>query len=132
TLIEGHGWHQEKWTRAPQPNVEGVPLHASLDAVSPNNPVILEHASGHASFVNAAALRLAGVTRQTPNPAGGEVVKDSTGEPTGLLKESAQGLMRQARGQLPHLTRSEEETRFRKIVQLAGDDALSKGVTSFH
>ena len=131
-LIEGRGWHQEKWTRPPLPNVEGVPLHASLDAVSPNNPVVLEHASGHASFVNGAALRLAGVTRDTPNPSGGEIVKDSTGEPTGLLKESAQGLMGRARAKLPHLTRTEEDARFRKIVQLAGDDALSKGVTSFH
>jgi hypothetical protein len=132
TLIEGRGWHQEKWTHAPQPNVEGVPLHASLDAVSPNNPVVLEHASGHASFVNGAALRLAGVTRATANPSGGEIVKDSTGEPTGLLKESAQGLMGRARAKLPHLTKAEEEVRFRKIVRLAGDDALSKGVTSFH
>ena len=89
TLIEGRGWHQEKWTHAPAPNVEGVPLHASLDAVSARNPVVLEHASGHASFVNGAALRLAGVGRETPNPAGGEIVKDSTGEPTGLLKESS-------------------------------------------
>jgi predicted amidohydrolase YtcJ len=100
--------------------------------VSPNNPVILEHASGHASFVNGAALKLAGVTRQTANPAGGEIVKDSTGEPTGLLKESAQGLMSRARAKLPRLTSSEEQAKFRKIVQLAGDDALSKGVTSFH
>ena len=131
-LIEGRGWHQEKWIRSPQPNVEGVPLHASLDAVSPRNPVILEHASGHASFVNAAALRLAGVGRDTPNPSGGEIVKDSTGEPTGLLKESAQGLMQRARAKLPRLTKAEEDARFRKIVQLAGEDALSKGVTTFH
>jgi len=132
TLIEGRGWHQEKWIRPPQPNVEGVPLHASLDAVSSRNPVVLEHASGHASFVNGAALRLAGVTRETPNPAGGEIVKDSSGEPTGLLKESAQELMGRARAKLPHLTKAEEEARFRRVVQLAGDDALSKGVTSFH
>ena len=132
TVIEGRGWHQEKWIRAPQPNVEGVPLHASLDAVSPHNPVILEHASGHASFVNGAALRLAGIGRETANPAGGEIVKDSTGEPTGLLKESAQGLMQRGRAKLPRLTKAEEEARFRQIVKLAGDDALSKGVTSFH
>ena len=132
TLIEGRGWHQEKWSRAPQPNVEGVPLHASLDAVSPRNPVVLEHASGHASFVNGAALRLAGITRNTPNPAGGEIVKDSTGEPTGLLKESAQGLMGRGVAKLPRLTKAEEEARFREIVRLAGADALSKGVTSFH
>ena len=131
-LIEGRGWHQEKWDHAPQPNVEGVPLHASLDRVSPNNPVTLGHASGHASFVNGAALRLAGVTRNTPNPDGGEIVKDSTGEPTGLLRESAQGLMRSAVAKLPKPSRAEQDKRFRKIVQLAGEDALSKGVTTFH
>ena len=132
TLIEGRGWHQEKWSSAPQPNVEGVPLHASLDRVSANNPVVLEHASGHASFVNGAALRLAGITRGTPDPAGGEIVKDSSGEPTGLLKESAQRLMGAGRAKLPRLTRAEETARFRKVVQLAGADALSKGITTFH
>jgi hypothetical protein len=132
SLIEGRGWHQEKWDHAPQPNVEGVPLHASLDRVSPNNPVVLGHASGHASFVNGAALRLAGVTRNTPNPDGGEIVKDSTGEPTGLLREHAQGLMRAALAKLPKAAKAEAEKRFRKIVQLAGEDALSKGVTTFH
>jgi predicted amidohydrolase YtcJ len=131
-LIEGRGWHQEKWDHAPQPNVEGVPLHASLDRVSPNNPVVLEHASGHASFVNGAALRLAEITRSTPNPSGGEIVKDSTGEPTGLLKESAQGLMRRGEAKLPKVTKAEAEAKFRKIVELAGADALSKGITTFH
>ena len=131
-LIEGRGWHQEKWDRAPQPNVEGVPLHASLDRVSPKNPVVLEHASGHASFVNGAALALAGITRDTPNLAGGEIVKDSTGEPTGLLKESAQGLMGRGEAKLPKPTKAEAEAKFRKIVELAGADALSKGITSFH
>jgi hypothetical protein len=100
--------------------------------VSPNNPVILGHASGHASFVNGAALRLAGVTRSTPDPAGGEIVKDSTGEPTGLMRETAQGLMRAAVAKLPRASQAEQDKRFRKIVQLAGDDALSKGVTTFH
>jgi predicted amidohydrolase YtcJ len=132
SLIEGRGWHQEKWDHPPQPNVEGVPLHASLDRVSPNNPVMLEHASGHASFVNGKALSLAGVTRTTPNPDGGEIVKDSAGEPTGLLREHAQSLMRAATAKLPKPSRAEQDKRFRKIVQLAGDDALSKGVTTFH
>ena len=49
--IRGRGWHQEKWTAPPSPNVEGFPTHASLDRVSPDNPVVLTHASGHASFV---------------------------------------------------------------------------------
>src|SRR5512132_665286 len=77
--IVGRGWHQEKWTSRPQPNVEGFPTHASLDAVSPDNPVVLTHASGHASFVNARAMQVSGVTRATPNPPGGEILKDSAG-----------------------------------------------------
>ena len=51
--IYGRGWHQEKWTAPPTPNVEGFPTDASLSTVSPNNPVLLTHASGHASFANA-------------------------------------------------------------------------------
>ena len=131
-LIEGRGWHQEKWERAPEPNVEGVPLHASLDAASPNNPVVLRHASGHASFVNGAALALAGITRDTPNPPGGEIVKDASGNPTGLLRETAQRLMGPGLAKLPRPSRAEQDARFRKIVELAGADALSKGVTTFH
>ena len=84
--IIGRGWHQEKWTKRPQPNVEGFPTHASLDAVSPNNPVLLTHASGHASFVNAKALELSDINRSTPNPPGGEILKDASGNPTGLLR----------------------------------------------
>ena len=72
--IVGRGWHQDKWAPKPQPNVEGFPLHASLDAVSPNNPVVLEHASGHGAFVNAKAMELSGITRNTPNPNGGEIL----------------------------------------------------------
>jgi len=131
-VIEGRGWHQEKWSRPPQPNVEGVPLHASLDRVSPANPVALEHASAHALFVNGAALKLAGITRETPNPAGGEIVKDAAGEPTGFLRESAQLLVRTAIANLPKPSAAEAEARFRKFVELAGADALSKGVTTFH
>jgi hypothetical protein len=130
-VIQGRGWHQEKWNRPPQPNVEGVPLHASLDRVSPANPVVLEHASGHAAFANAQALKLAGVTRRTANPAGGEIVKDAAGEPTGLLKESAQLLVREAIARLPR-SPEEVEARFRQMAELAGAEALSKGVTTFH
>ena len=63
--------------RAPTPNVEGFPTHASLDKVSPNNPVLLTHASGHASFVNGKAMELSGITRTTESPAGGEILKDA-------------------------------------------------------
>jgi hypothetical protein len=120
--IIGRGWHQEKWTGAPQPNVEGFPLHASLDKVSPNNPVVLTHASGHAAFVNQKAMDAAGITRTTPNPNGGEILKDATGNPTGLLREKASGLI-----QPP----AENEDRGRRVLQLADEEVTSKGITSF-
>ncbi len=69
--IYGRGWHQEKWTTPPAPNVEGFPTEASLSRVSPNNPVLLTHASGHASFANAQAMKLSGsrARRRTPTAA---------------------------------------------------------------
>jgi len=131
--IQGRGWHQEKWNRVPQPNVEGVPLHQSLDRVSPDNPVYLTHASGHAAFVNGKALELAGITRTTANPPGGEIVKDRAGNPTGLLRETAQGLVARALAEArAKMTPQEIEARNREAVRLAGADALAKGVTSFH
>ncbi|MBA2245938.1 MAG: amidohydrolase family protein, partial [Gemmatimonadetes bacterium] len=75
--IEGRGWHQEKWERTPEPSVEGNPVHHSLSAVSPDNPVYLTHASGHAAFANARAMQLAGITTSTPDPDGGEIVRDA-------------------------------------------------------
>ena len=70
-LIRGRGWHQEKWATAPPGAVEGLPRHDSLSAVSPEHPVILTHASGHATFANALAMRLAGITKDTVDPEGG-------------------------------------------------------------
>jgi predicted amidohydrolase YtcJ len=124
--IYGRGWHQEKWTARPEPNVEGFPTHASLDRVSPNNPVILTHASGHATFVNGQALHASEITRSTKNPAGGEILRDASGEPTGLLREQATDLVRE-----PPLSAAAAEARARKAVQLADKDAISKGVTTF-
>jgi predicted amidohydrolase YtcJ len=120
--IIGRGWHQEKWTSRPNPNVEGFPTHASLDAVSPNNPVVLTHASGHASFVNAKAMEVSDINRSTPDPPGGEILKDGAGNPTGLLRETASGLVHTGRG---------DPSRARKVLELASQEALSKGVTSF-
>jgi predicted amidohydrolase YtcJ len=120
--IVGRGWHQEKWTARPSPNVEGFPTHASLDLVSPANPVVLTHASGHASFANAKAMDLSGITRATPNPPGGEILKDAEGNPTGLLRETASSLVRTGPG---------DEARARKVLELASAEALSKGITSF-
>jgi predicted amidohydrolase YtcJ len=124
--IRGRGWHQEKWTAPPSPNVEGFPTHGSLDRVSPDNPVVLTHASGHASFANGKAMEMSGLTRKTPNPEGGEVLKDASGEPTGLLREKASDLITE-----PALSGADQLARDRKILELADREALSKGVTSF-
>jgi len=128
--IVGRGWHQEKWTSVPNPNVEGFPTHASLSRVSPDNPVVLTHASGHASFVNAKAMELSNITRATANPEGGEILHDASGNPTGLLRERASGLVRRGAGEPPP-TAGERAARALRGVELATREALSKGVTSF-
>ena len=130
--IVGRGWHQSKWTSAPTPNVEGFPLHASLDKVSPNNPVVLTHASGHASFVNGKALELAGVTPKTPNPTGGEILKDSKGAPTGLLRERASGVISRARADYEaKRSAADRQAETAKAIKLAIAESLSKGITTF-
>ena len=131
--IVGRGWHQEKWDRVPEPSVDGVPVHASLDSVSPRNPVYLTHASGHAAFVNGRALQLAGIDRDTPDPPGGEIVRDARGEPTGLLRETAQRLAGRVRDQTDAArTDADRRADARRAAQLAAAEALRHGVTSFH
>jgi predicted amidohydrolase YtcJ len=131
--IIGRGWHQEKWDRVPEPNVQGIPLHTSLDSVSPNNPVVLTHASGHMSFVNKRALELAGIDRNTPDPAGGEILRDADGNATGLLRQNAQGLVNRTRSRAEQdRTQADRDAESRRAAQLAAEEALAKGVTSFH
>jgi hypothetical protein len=130
--IRGRGWHQDKWDRRPEPAVEGFPTHHSLSAASPDNPVVLEHASGHASFANAKAMELAGVTRSTKSPAGGEILKDARGEPTGLFRETADRLLDAAYARAREGMKPEErEAEIRRRIQLADEEAVAKGVTSF-
>src|SRR4051812_24530550 len=128
--IYGRGWHQEKWTSRPSPDVEGFPTHASLDKVSPNNPVLLVHASGHAAFANGKAREVSGTRRPTESPAGGEVLRDATGDATGLLRERAQGLIKRGIGE-PAPTAAEREARARQELELASQEVLSKGITTF-
>jgi predicted amidohydrolase YtcJ len=128
--IYGRGWHQEKWTAKPSPSVEGFPTHEALSRVSPANPVLLTHASGHATFANAKAMEVSGVTRDTPNPPGGDFLKDANGNPTGLFRETASRLIRSGTGE-PRRTPEEEVARARQILELASKEAVSKGITSF-
>jgi predicted amidohydrolase YtcJ len=130
--IMGRGFHQSKWDKAPQPNVQGFPLHAELSKVSPNNPVWLTHASGHASMVNAAALKAAEISASTPNPSGGEIFKDAKGQPTGLLNERAQGLLRPAyNAYLSRRSPTEVEADSRRKVELAARECIANGITTF-
>ena len=128
--IYGRGWHQEKWTSRPAPQVEGFPTHASLDKVSPNNPVLLEHASGHAAFVNGKAMELSGIRRPTESPAGGDVLRDASGDATGLLRETAQRLVKRGAG-APPPTPAEAAARDRRVLELASREVLAKGITTF-
>ncbi|HEY6970350.1 MAG TPA: amidohydrolase [Candidatus Angelobacter sp.] len=86
--ISGRGWIETFW----KPPV--FPTRWELDKVSPNNPVILGRSDGHGTVVNSAALKLAGIDRNTPNPFGGEISKDKNGEPNGMLLDHAQALVR--------------------------------------
>jgi len=128
--IYGRGWHQEKWKSVPEPNVEGFPTHESLSRVSPDNPVLLTHASGHASFANAKAMQLSDVDGATPNPPGGDVLKDASGKPTGMFRETASRLIRAGAGE-PDPTPAEAVARARRVLELASAEVVSKGITSF-
>ena len=130
--ITGRGWHQEKWEEIPEGTVDGVPTHHSLSDASPDNPVLLRHASGHASFANALALELGRVSPETPNPSGGEIVRDIRGEATGLLRERAQGLVQNAYNEYQAQRSPEEiEADMRKQALLAAEASLEHGITSF-
>ncbi len=131
--ITGRGWHQERWDPVPEETYDGVPTHHELSAVSPDNPVLLTHASGHASFANARAMDEAGITAETPDPSGGTIIRDADGEPTGFLRQAAQGLARQAHSAAEEgMTAEEREERSLRQIELAGAEALEHGVTSFH
>ena len=131
--IYGRGWHQEKWDKTPEPNVDGLPFHHTLSKVSPDNPVLFSHASGHASFANAKAMELAGITKDTQDPPGGEIVKDSDGNPIGAFRETAQRLLRRASSHYLE-SRTPEEIGAEQLrgIELAVQECLSNGVTSFH
>jgi hypothetical protein len=130
--IQGRGWHQEKWNRSPGRVVKGFQTNDLINAAAPNNPVVLGHASGHALIANAAALKLAGVTANTPNPPGGEIIKDEHGKPTGVFVDGAQGLIRRALAKsLAQRSPQEQQADFRNEVHLAVHNALENGVTTF-
>lgn len=130
--IIGRGWHQDKWEIREDVLVEGLPLHDSLSAVTPDNPVMLIHTSGHGVFVNQRAMSLVELGDDTEAPEGGEIVRDENGRATGMMRESAQDVFRQAfSGHQGRRPAGVAEDEMRRMVTLAGEESLRHGITSF-
>ncbi len=128
--ITGRGWHQSKWIEKPEKEVNGFQTHEKMSAVSPDNPVFLRHASGHATFANAKAMELAGVNRLSTESfagevEGGEIIKDELGNPTGVFTERASGI-------IGKLVPKDTEERADQALSMAIQECLEKGITSFH
>ena len=85
--ITGGDWDHELWRGTPLPRRDWI------DSVTPNNPVFVNRVDGHMALANTAAIRAAGVTKDTPTPAGGEIPRDARGEPLGVFKDQAMGLI---------------------------------------
>jgi predicted amidohydrolase YtcJ len=130
--IVGYGWHQEKWDHPPDPNVNGWPTNKMLNKVSPDNPVLLTHASGHGIIVNKKALELAGITAKTESPEGGTIVHGKIGKPIGVLLDDATALVYKVHAKYL-AQRSPQQVHQDRIKQLerAAKDAISKGITTF-
>ena len=130
--ITGRGWHQEKWEEALDKQVLGYPYHDKLSEVSPNNPVMLRHASGHGLIANEKAMKIAGVSKETANPNGGEIVRDSRGEAIGVFEETAMGVIGNAYDEYLKTLSEEDKTRiWFEGIELAEEECIKKGITSF-
>jgi predicted amidohydrolase YtcJ len=131
--ILGHGWHQEKWGRIPEPTYEGYPVHNEISRISPANPVYLTHASGHAVLVNQLAMQLAGIDKNSKDPAGGRIVRTADGQPSGVFLENADYLIN-AKLQEAQNKRSpvQIEQEKREAFKLAQKACLENGIATFH
>jgi len=115
--IQGRGYDDTRL------DVKRHPTRWDLDRVTPNHPAILTRTCGHMSVVNSVALRMAGITAETPDPPGGRIVRDEHGEPTGLLQEHAQDLVRK-------LIAPPTVADIKEALVAAGERFLAMGITS--
>lgn len=135
--ILGRGWHQSKWLPTPSPLVKGFQTHDKLSTVSPNNPVWLTHASGHAGFANAKAMEIGGITAESEFGFGGEIIKNLRNQPTGIFNERAQNLISK-HVEIPSYdagSKSDSDTDQQNsslALELAVKECLENGITSFH
>jgi predicted amidohydrolase YtcJ len=128
--IIGRGWHQDKWDKQPDTLIGGFQTHHRLSGISPDNPVYLTHASGHAAMANAKAMQIAGVNvlsreRGKYGVAGGEITMDAWGNPTGIFSENAMALIE---SRIPKKTEESDA----KALELALQACSENGITSFH
>jgi len=117
--IQGRGWDQNLY-----PDKQ-FPTRAALDAVAPNTPVFVRRVDGHAGWANTEALRRAHINRDTPDPLGGKILRDSAGEPTGIFVDRAEDLIENA---IPAASELEIE----QAILRAQDVLVSQGLTSVH
>ena len=130
--VYGRGWHQEKWDTPLERQFSGYPYHDELSKISPDNPVILVHASGHALYANKKAMDIAGVNKETPNPVGGNIVRDPNGEALGVFEEKAGNVIGTVYFEyLNSLPEEEVYDNWLKGIKLAEKECLSIGITSF-
>jgi predicted amidohydrolase YtcJ len=117
--IEGRGWNQEVW-EPPE-----FPTRQDLDAVAPDNPVHLERTDGHAGWANSRALEIGGITKESTNPQGGEIIRNAAGEPTGVLVDTAK---------LPVIDSIPpfSDQKALQALELAQEEFLSHGLTGVH
>lgn len=116
--ILGGDWDQEAWGGA-------LPTRQWIDAVTPDNPVFVNQLDGHMALANRVALRLAGISKETPDPEGGKIVRDAAGEPTGVLKDTAMDIVHEVQ---PAWSADELD----EALARASDHAVANGVTQVH
>lgn len=130
--LEGRGWHQEKWSESPGATTNGYPSNELLNKISPDQAVVLFHASGHGLMANARAMELAGITRETPDPVGGRIVRDAAGRAIGVFEENAMDLVTRPLDEWKSKMSDDAQlAAWKKAVQLAENECLMHGITSF-
>ena len=117
--ITGRGWNQELWSD------RAFPSASDLDKVVSDRPVVLTRVDGHAAWVNSKAMEIAGITKDTQSPVGGEIIKDANGNPTGVFIDNASMLIEK------HLP-SASNAIYQQQLDAAGEHLLANGITSMH
>lgn len=129
--IVGRGWHQDKWDQLPGKMIKGFQTHHLLSEATPDNPVLLYHASGHAALANEKAMEIAGVGQLSlekggdKSAAGGEIIRDELNNPTGIFNERAMSIIAR---HVPENTTATDSV----ALRLALEACARHGITGFH